>query len=258
MIDFLTGASGFLGKHLMRKIGKGALSVRHDDIHDTAFPDCDRFFFLSTYGNMIGQTDVDEILRGNIGHLGYVLASYIQDAKCNQFVYVSSSSVNLPVQTPYSHAKRAGEEMVLASCIPAVVVRPYSITGRGEQKSHLIPTLIRSCMEGEHVTLTPWPTHDFIDVDDVVNGLIAIADSKAKGVFEFGSGMATTNGEVLNMVEEICDRKANVTINETETRPYDATGWCCKDFEARHHGWAPKKSLAHSISEMVEAYKFTK
>lgn len=261
MIDIITGANGFIGKRLMQKIGSGAIAVPHASIFETAFPNCDRFFFLSTYGNMAGQSDIHETLQANVGQLGYALGSYIdgsyiEESKCESFVFVSSSSVNLPVQTPYSHAKRAGEEMVLASGIPACIVRPYSVTGVGEQPEHLIPTLIRSCMDRERVVLNPDPTHDFIDVEDIVNGLIMMADKKVTGLIELGHGNAYSNLQVLRLVEYICGKKANVSMTEKPVRDYDTKDWFCMNFRASQFGWLPQKNLTDSITEMVAAYKF--
>lgn len=260
MIDnYVTGANGFIGKHLMSKLTGETVAVPHSDIFKLRPLLFRKFFFLSTYGNMIHHGSRKHILASNVVHLAFLLDALLDDSAFESFVFVSSSSVNLPVQTPYSRAKRAAEEMILASGIPACIVRPYSVTGVGEQLEHLIPTLIRSCFKGEPMKLVLsklglGPTHDFVDVEDVVNGLIALADNRATGVFEFGSGTSWTNGDVLNLVEEICERKANVKIVES-LREYDNPNWRCDNYEARKFGWAPKKTLAHSIQEMVEAYK---
>lgn len=254
MIDVLTGGNGFIGKRLRQKL-RDAMAVGHDDIGSMAWPDCDRFFFLSTYGNLAGQDDVHEIIRANIGHLGYVLASYIQESSVNSFVFVSSSSVTLPVQTAYSRMKRAGEEMVLGSALPACVVRPFSVTGVGEQEQHLIPKLIRSCLEREEMKIVLDATHDYVDVADVVDGLIKVADHRITGVMEFGKGTAISNAEVLDMVEYVTGKKANWRSVET-MRPYDTQRWCCENFAVRPEIWSPKKTLEDSIEEMVDAYKF--
>ena len=169
------------------------------------------------------------------------------------FCYMSSSSVTLPVQTPYSRSKRAAEEILqalpeLKSCI----VRPYSVTGRNEQKEHLIPTLIRSCMEGEPMTFNPYPVHDFVDVEDVVDGLINLADQQFTGIIEFGNGRPVTNQEVREIVEKTCGKKANAKVVTDKLREYDNASWYCQN---RHPMWQPKKSLEQSVTEMVEAYR---
>lgn len=254
-LTYVTGSSGFLGKHLVSKLGEYTVTIPHEEICDHQYEDCRNFYFLSSYGNMSDHTDVSEILRGNVAQVGRVVGGIIDgEFRCEHLIFVSSSSVLLPVQTPYSRAKRACEEMILASGISASIVRPFSVTGVGEQKQHLIPTLIRSCLTGEPMKLSPDPTHDFIDVSDVCDGLIALADRRANGIFEIGNGLPFTNGEVCNMVEGICGQSAKVILVEKKVRSYDNNAWFCQDFEARRQGWKPKKTLHDSISEMVEAH----
>src|SRR5205823_13943330 len=128
-------------------------------------------------------------------------------------------------------------------------VRPYTVIGVGEQKEHLIPTLIRSCFTGEPMKLTLKAVHDYVDVEDVVADLIQFADSKSIGIFEIGSGTPTSNGMVWKLVEEITGKKANVTIVD-QLREYDSLNWYCKNPPKR-----TLKSLATSIEEMVKAYE---
>lgn len=253
MVDYITGSTGFIGKRLMQKIGDGALTVRHEDIHDTAFPDCDRFFFLSTYGNMSHQDDISEIIRSNIGHLGYVLEAYIEEAKCNHFTFISSSSVNLPVQTAYSRAKRCGEEMVLVSHIPAAIIRPFSVFGINEQPSHLIPTLLRSCFEGEVVKFASSPVHDWISVDDVVDGILMLADCRETGIFELGTGRGRTNAEVLRTIQTVSGKHARI-VDVDNVRSYDNAEWVCR---TTLPGWKPKRDFIETIAEVVEDYRRT-
>lgn len=256
LTNYVTGASGFIGKHLVSKLGDDTVTIPHGEIFDHDYEDCRNFFYLASYGNMAEHTDITKILRANIGMVGRVLEGIIDgEFQCEHFIYVSSSSVMLPVQTPYSRAKRAAEEMILASGIAACIVRPFSVTGVGEQRQHLIPTLIRSCMEGEKVNLSPWPTHDWVDVEDVVTGLIRLATTRATGVFEFGSGIARSNIEILRLVEFVCEKPANVEIIENANRPYDIVNWTRRNanifFDA-------SKSLHQSVVEMVEAYRNAK
>lgn len=264
MIDnFVTGSSGFIGKHLMAKLvpphkasnlGVDTIAIPHDDIVRPVFwmMPCRKFFFLSAYGNMPDQTNPSRILASNVGHLGVILVQMLVDKMVPEsFVYMSSSSVNLHVQTPYSRTKRAGEEMVLAMPIPGLVIRPYSCTGVGEQKEHLIPTLIRACMEGTPVDLVYDAVHDYIDVEDVVESIIKLSSKGATGIVELGSGKPTTNEEVLSIVESVTGRKANVRKVDS-LRPYDNHDWYCRN------PWSngtKRKSLINSIREMVAVYE---
>lgn len=240
----VTGASGFIGSHLMKRLPT-AQSLAHHEISFGNYSS-EKIFFLSTYGNMIHQVVHGYIIQANVVDLITVVKRGLNGWIC----YMSTSSVKLPIQTPYSRAKRAGEEILQALPeIKSCIVRPYSVTGVGEQKEHLIPTLIRSCMTGEEMPFDPYPVHDFIDVEDVVDGLVKLSETKETGVFEFGSGVPFSNKDVKKIVENICDRKANVK-EVKGLRPYDSSAWCCY----QPH-FTPRKTLRKSIEEMVEAYE---
>lgn len=240
----ITGASGFIGSHLMKKINAKAL--KHEDIVQGHSYGAEKAFFMSTYGNMALHSNTHEIVRANVTRLLYIL-----NGLYGWFCYMSSSSVMLAVQTPYSRAKRAAEEILQALEIQYCIVRPYTVIGVGDQKEHLIPTLIRSCFTGEPMKLSLKAVHDYVDVEDVVNGLVQFAEMKAVGIFELGSGVPTSNGMVWKLVEEITGKKANVEIVD-QFREYDNLDWYCKN---PAKGWKPTKPLSTSIEEMMKAYE---
>jgi len=254
MNDYITGASGFIGSWLASQLNEVTAIPHHQiELFLQRSKHCRHFYFLSTYGNMIHHADTADIIQANIQDLSLVIQKIlINKLNCESFVFLSTSSVLLPVQTPHSLTKRAAE-LILESVkgikgIPICIVRPYSVTGIGEQREHLIPTLIRSCFEGEPVKLALWPTHDFVDVQDVVSRIRHLAGQQAVGTFEIGNGIAWTNEEVLGLVETACGRKANITP-VTWARPYDTKDWRCKE---RVPG--TMKTLEQSIAEMVASY----
>lgn len=253
MTDFGTGLSGFIGSHLVHRL-PDLFKIDHDKIDCTFVRDPSRFFFLSAYGNMAHHKSAEKILKANVLDLGNIVSHMMTSGQMPElFLYMSSSSVNLPVQTMYSRTKMAGEQLLQGTLLTYCIVRPFSVTGVSEQKEHLIPTLIRSCIDGEEMDLVPDAVHDWIDVEDLVDGLILLADQKATGIFEMGSGLGWSNLDVMGMVEDITGRKANVKMISS-LRDYDSQNWYCKNFDAAQFGWVPKKSLAHSITEMVAEY----
>jgi len=100
----------------------------------------------------------------------------------------------------------------------------------------------------------PDATHDYIDVEDVVDGMLTLSRRHAKGIFELGTGKSYSNQEVREIVEEATGKKANVYLVKN-MRSYDSEDWVSKNFSARAYGWEPKKTLKQSIKEMVEAYE---
>lgn len=255
-MNYITGSKGFLGQHLIKKIDN-TCAIPHDLIASTKLEPFDKFFFLSTYGNMYHHKGDIEIFQANtIDPL--TMIEQAKECKFNSFVYMSTSSVRLKVQTMYSRAKKATEEILLAYAekykLPICIIRPFSITGVGEQKDHLIPTLIKAAYTGELVNFVPNPKHDFIDVDDVVNGMVNLANHSARGIFELGTGREYTNQEVLDLVEKITGKKIKVNL-VSSLREYDADTWVSLNYKARGYGWYPAKKLEQSIEEMVAEYE---
>lgn len=255
-VRYETGSSGFIGKALLRQLPLGEVrTIPHDKIAETKFGDFTHFYFLSAYGNMAHHTEDEKIVKANLLDVIGVI-DQVKDRDIESFVYFSSSSVNLPVQTMYSRTKRAAEEVLMAYkdkySLPICIIRPFSVTGVGEQPEHLIPTLLRAAKTGEQVKLVPEPVHDFIDVDDVVTGIINLSEKGTGGIFELGTGHKYSNREVKEMVEDVTGSKLNVTT-VTRIRGYDNKDWVCTDMRARAWGWKPEKTLRQSIEEMWEA-----
>jgi len=255
-MNYGTGLSGFLGKHLVEKI-PDIVSIPHEKISSVKLKDCDRFYFLSSYGNMSFQTEDDKILKANITDLVNILLQIKWD-KIKSFVFISTSSVKLPIQTMYSRCKRAAEEILLSFAekykAPVCIVRPFSITGPGEQKEHLIPKLIESCVVGPPMEFVGEPCHDYIDVRDVVDGILKLSQAGARGIFELGSGKSYSNQEVLEIVEKVTGKKAN--LRPGVAKPYDTNRWVSTNPRARGYGWEARIKLGDSIQKMYE--KFTK
>jgi len=253
---YITGSNGFLGSHLKDRFLE-CVCVPYEKIVSTDWSNATRVFFLSAYGNMAHHDDAWKTVRANVIDLSYVLA-HVDWTKIESFVFISTSSVKLKRQTMYSRTKKAAEEILLGYMekydAPITIIRPMSITGLGEQKEHLIPKLIDSCLNETEMDFVADPTHDYIDVEDVVDGIINLSDNKAKGIFELGNGEAVSNAQVLEMVELITEKKANIHLVDS-MRSYDNEKWVSENFKARGYGWLPKTTLLLSITEMVDDIK---
>lgn len=249
---YITGANSFVGKRLVKELGD-VVRVPHKYIHKTDFSPATRVFFLSTYGNLAHHDDIGEIVKANVTDLAHTLETIDWD-NIESFVFFSTSSVKLRIQTAYSRTKKAAEELLLAYMekydAPITIIRPLSITGVGEQPEHLIPVLIDSIENDKPINLVPYATHDFIDIDDVVAGTINLSSNRARGIFELGRGSSYTNLQILRIVERLLGKQAQVNFVDS-MRPYDNEEWISTNFKSRGWGWSPKKSPEDSIREMI-------
>lgn len=240
--QYLMRGSGFISSRL-KSLLPTALYLPRDWVE---VPKADRIIYTAGYGNYYDQKDIHETYKANITEV-LRLIPYTDKS----FVYISTSSVLLPVQTEYSRSKKIMEDLIIRSEYPVVAVRPSSVTGVGEQERHLIPTLIRSCIDGEEMPFVGEPTHDYIDVDDFAREVIYVSTKMRKyrnKVVNLSSGVIYSNYEVKNMVEEITGKKANVKMVES-MRKYDTHKW-----EIEPDLYKAEKPLCLSIKEMVDDY----
>lgn len=257
----VSGSHGFIGGavserltndgHNVKKIGRQGIRMHNAQV----FVDC------AGYGNLYGQTNVSEIYKANVERaIDLVLRN--EEEHYRAFILLSTSSVKLPVQTYYSASKHAMEEFVKVYARdtqkPVVAIRPYSITGVGEQKEHLIPKLIDSCLNQTPMSFVTEPVHDFLDIDDFVDGVLTVAAHASENpgaIYSIGSGHQHTNLEVRELVEEVTGKRANITVVSEPMRKYDTEkNWIADNTAICALGWEPKKTLIQSIEEMVNAY----
>lgn len=252
----IDGSRGFIGEHLVARLGEGNVTrVPRGDIH--VVESGDHYFQLAAYGNLAHQEDAPEIYNANVTRLVRLLEAN-QTIDYKSFIVMSSLAVKLDANTHYINSKRAAEGVAKLYAVdkPVVIVRPASITGVGEQKEHLIPRLIDSCVNGTEMPFVPDPVHDYLDVEDFVDALMRVASvaQTHKGeIFPIGSGIPYSNDAVRLFVEAATGRKANIRPVES-MRSYDTKHWKADTLKMQELGWEPTKTLRESIGEMVENY----
>lgn len=211
---YISGSGGFIGRHLWDYVFANGGWPKKADSTGVGWPFV--FVNLGAYGNHSHQQDYEEMVQANILDLQsrIRLASHSTLIK---FYNISTSSVTLPKQTLYSATKLVGEKIIESLNDERFVnVRPYSVYGPGEADHRFIPTVIRSLKSGEKMNLDSHATHDWIYVEDFIKAMFA-------GYTSIGTGIKTTNLEVVKMLEAISGKRLN--YDETKLRDYDNGNW---------------------------------
>ncbi len=281
----VTGANGFIGSGLVKELEDGGARVIKLDRAILTQPDVlirtikrikpSKIFHLAAYGNHYDQKDVREIYNANVyGTFNLLQAASQAGVKC--FVNTGSSSEygkkDVPMKedmvpeanTMYGATKVASTYLSKAFAseygLPVVTVRPFSVYGPGEAEHRFIPTVIRCCLSGQPLKLAHG-VHDWIYIDDFVNGMIIAANNirKLSGeVVNIGTGKQYSNEKVVEEVQNICG--INVKKEEIGSiRNFDTiTSWVADNEKLRSFGWKPKIDLRNGIEKVINAKKTNK
>ena len=234
MLAVLSGHNSFIGSYLVRALSDKGFQTAQVTRELLYSPDDLRLFFeerepdyifhLAAYGNHSAQKDeAMTVLSNIIGTFNILYAS--RDINYKKFVNFSTSSVKLPVETFYSASKAGAERIANAfkqQGKPVLTIRPYSVYGGGEALFRFIPTICNKLLTGEEILLDPNPVHDWIYVENFVDRVMDYLDQD--GIVEIGTGVQTTNKQIVEMLEKISGIKAKITIVENQ-RSYDTNEW---------------------------------
>ena len=258
----ISGSTGFIGSNLVRtleQLGHTVVPIYNEKLLSRDYlagfmkeVKPDYIFHLAAYGNMATHLDMDKMYEANvIKTFNLLVVSQSFDSKA--FINFSTSSVLLPNQTFYSRTKRASE-LLIEQFPNTVSARPSTVIGIGEQKEHLIPKLIRSCLYQEEMPFIGEPTHDFISVNDLIRALLKIVDNMglSEKQMNISTGKILSNQQILEIVEKLTGKKANIKYVEN-LRSYDTPEWKVDNTDILNLGWKPQESIEQTIASMIKA-----
>lgn len=265
----ISGITGFLGKNLQEYYSKDDIVVG--------------LFRGNNVTEVLEQTKPDVIINcaaeiydenlmfdSNIVYTKQIL-DYVKSFPKTKFIQIGSSSEYGFVEGRGSCEKDLINPLDLYSAtkgcstllcqaysrkynLDIVVIRPYSLYGRHEPQHRLIPKLAKSFMENQPMKLVNG-VHDFCYIDDFVDGIDLILNSKSseKGeIVNISNGIQYTNLRVYQYFREITNRKGNVTLlNEFVTY----SNWICDNsFVSTKYNWRPKYCLKTGIEKYLKIY----
>ncbi len=163
---------------------------------------------------------------------------------------------------PYGASKAAADLLVRAAAAefgaPLTVLRPFSFTGPGDDRTRLFATLLRGAAEGRPVPLTVGTqVRDHCSARDIAAGIVAALDhppapGDPAAVYNLGSGDPTPLRALLEGI--VAALGMDVTL-DFGARPFGR-------FEPQHLqadisrartelGWAPRHPLAHAVWQLA-------
>ncbi|CAK0761367.1 CDP-abequose synthase [Azospirillaceae bacterium] len=149
----------------------------------------------------------------------------------------------------YVMSDRIAEQLGLAFAW----LRLFSSYGPDDDPNRLFPYLIDRLLCGERPALTKaeqlW---DFIFVEDVADALLAVVESRARGVFNLGSGTAPSLRTMIEAIRDRIDPSLELGFGEAPYRP-DQVMCLQADISAltQATGWTPKVGISEGVARMI-------
>ena len=149
--------------------------------------------------------------------------------------------------------KQSSEIFCKSNYIPWTWVRPIYFYGNYDVKNRLIPKVINKCLNKEKIILDSCTSSiDYLHIDDAVNALIQIIESKSSGLFNICSGQ---NYEIRNLMKKIMmyTNWYDVTFDKNLDRNN-----FCKTIIGNNEkikntiSWLPKKNIEEGLYELVQ------
>lgn len=292
----VTGASGFIGGPLCRRLAELGARVHgtsrgselppevfhgrsRGDLADADFTlrlvdevQPDVLFHLASH--VTGSREPEVVLptfRGNLASTVNVLLA-AREAGCRRVVMAGSMEEPeprspgepvAPPPSPYAAAKwgaSAYARMFHALYgLPVVTARLFMVYGPGQRDLRkLVPYVILSLLRGERASLSSGRRDvDWIYVDDVVEGLVALAT--ASGVegdhLDLGSGELVTVREVAEHLARLAGvAEEELGIGELPDRPLEEVRRANPERTRERTGWAPAVPLPEGLRRTFAWY----
>jgi len=286
----LTGASGFLGRHVLEALrGRGIETVlvgRHRpagcppggfiEADLLAEPDGGALFRASGATHLMhlawyvehGQYWTSELNPRWVeatqrlveacclaGCQGMVLAGTCAEYDWSGGICREDSTPLRPA-TLYGASKDAARRQAMAlgarHQVPCAWGRVFLPYGSGENDQRLIPSLIEVC-RGRRApfAVDAAARRDFLHASDVAEGFVTLLSRQASGEFNISSGQPVEIGGLLRELARIMDADPQAVLGLSAGRPGEPPLLVGDNRKLRNLGWQPRLSLAQGLERTV-------
>jgi UDP-glucose 4-epimerase len=221
----VTGASGFVGKHLLATNTENfeitTLSLQQDNWMDTSFEGLDAIVHLAGKAHQMTPIANDIYFKVNF-ELTKALAEKAQREGVKQFIYISSTKVygdgnydDLNENSPclptdaYGQSKLKAEFFLQTLPLPVAIVRPPLVYGKGVKGN--MQKIITLCKKRSYL---PFGNINNKRSMVYVGNLIALINhillQSATGIFVAGDNKVVSTTELVKTIASTLNKKINL------------------------------------------------
>jgi GDP-4-dehydro-6-deoxy-D-mannose reductase len=277
MKALVTGAGGFVGRHLVRELRDAGWRVLTADRRGPVdlpgdlltIPlrgvSVDVVFHLAGFANP--SASVSEPADAWAGN-AVATQRVSREIRAGRIVVASTGQVYGPrsdrpresapasPRTPYSASKLCAEALALSSGKEVVILRPYNHTGPGQSDAYVCPWIARQIARAEAgrgprvVKIGALePRRDFFDVRDMARAYrLAAEKARAGEVYNVATGRPVSIGEVLRLL--LSGSRIPMAVSAGKGVADVVSGDASKFRSAT--GWRPTISLRRTLLDLLE------
>ena len=285
----VTGASGFIGSHLCRRLSENGAEVhavsrsQHDhdgarwwqaDLSDSCvvralLKDIRPQIIFHLSGQVTGAPDLEFVIStfdSNVVSTVYMLTA-AAEIGCDRIVLTASmtepqlSSADAIPGSPYGAAKWVsaayGRMFHALYQTPVTILRPFVAYGPRQNPKKIIPYVALSLLRGECPKLASgrWEA-DWIYIDDVIEGCLTAA--YAPGIegrtFDLGSGTLLSARDIVNRIVNLIGTTITPSLGVLTDRPAEEIRVADLTHAKEKLGWSPTISIDEGLARTVAWY----